>query len=191
MQMLAVNGDCRGGKAMSNLLATDGIESLVEGLLSIPEREAGRVDADEQQFGRTAQRGIIADVEDADNGSVAVQTGEDNEIPARIIGYRYPIPRVGDEVLVIFTTEGAGIAIPTAPELPNAFLGEVRSGDTAGAAVIHHFNVSPRIVPVVPANTGITMNIGDSVICVIDYQALVADSAYVNHTIYAVANVGG
>lgn len=176
-------------------------EDIVEGLVNLGEDDRGRVDSDERIFGKIAQRGQILEVLDANAGHIQVLTGLRREISARITEYRYPIPRVGDEVFVTYTIDGDAIASPTAQNLPSTFTGIVTGakGSTSptephAGIVRHRFSgVSESGVGeshvLATGGTGVSMAVGDLVMCCIDYIALVAPDRWTDHVIYAVSGI--
>ena len=168
-------------------------DAFVRAAIATGEPAAERVDGDERQFGRTAQHGLIAGVADADSGAIEIQTGRANEIPARILGYRYPMPRVGDSVQVIYTIDGAAYALPINPELPSTFTAVVHIPQGAGRAIVRHdfadVGSGDGLAPVVVAAHIGQLQAGDIVACLINYRGRVAASPYDTHTIVAVAKM--
>lgn len=180
-----------------------GIDAFAQGVRQSGEGDRARVDGDERKLGRANSRGFISAVENATTGAVLVRVGRDNEIPATITKYHYPIPKIGHSVSVNYSIDGAAFATPTAPELPQGFTGKVviarGSGDVNvphSAIVEHRYrqvgNGNRRVLVFGGVGVELTVNddptLSDIVVCVIDYHALVGVSAADEHTIYAVAN---
>ena len=183
------------------VLLPDYANRVGEAVTERGELDRARVDGDERIFGRIAQRGAIAAVLDGDTGQVLIQTGAASEVAARITDYRYPIPQVGDDVLLTYTIDGDAIATPTEPALPGTFdavvligKGDANPANPHSGVVQHKYpdvrpsGVGERSVIAI-GGAGVTMQAGDLVVCNITYAARVAAGAFVAHTIYAVSNI--
>lgn len=173
-----------------------------EAVRMVGEPDRGRLDVVEQTFGRIAMRGKIFGVVDSDTGAIIVETDGRIHISARIREYRYPIPRRGDEVIVLYAIDGNSIALPIGPELPQQFTGQVRivQGDDPNlphnAVVEHdHHNVGNGRV-FARALRGLTLTVDQNnpslstwVLCGIHYVGKVTDTQMVEHEIYIIGEI--
>ena len=185
-------------------LPSEGMDVFTSGMREYTEPERARLDEADRAAGRIASRGIIIAVEDPATGAVIVRTTSRAEIHAAIKRKRYPIPRVGDEVEIVMTSDRRATADPVGPELDPVFTATVltRAGDTSKfgvhGGIVEHADkriAGGRVFA--QGGVGVDMRPATAtaaatrVVCNIAYQGLVADSALVEHEIYAVSEIPG